>query len=466
MITAALVLGIAISAATAQDKQSDNAKHIAERGKLDIALIRPQLSLGGDDDKIVSLKFATETWKPNDEAEDPIEATWCIPNGYDKTKKYPLLLTFHGDGGTGPNMAKAVSKSSAKEVPLIVAGVSWQNGKRSLRGGGIEGFVGQINDMLAALKVKYPFDESRMFVSGFSAGVTVAEWLVTHQWENSPDEFQWRAVFFHSKGFDSRKTYPPIPYIVTVGENEESFHRQLTFVRTVCNRGRQKGMDLSYHEIPCAGHELPVLVHKIVRDHIAAFVGKGCDLYRRARGDQEPPDALPFESEDTYVKELIALCNANDWAGALARAEEIKNDKAIKTKFKKDAKKFPKVMEKAAKKILPDLGERLEKAIEDEVFPQGWVVARLKGMTAAWPNETWVKNRNYGELLSKLETDFEPAKRERQREALFLEARELEESDFAAAKAKYEELAARKDEDNGKSLWPGAAAYRLKWWIG
>ena len=28
------------------------------------------------------------------------------------------------------------------------------------------------------------------------------------------------------------------------------------------------------------------------------------------------------------------------------------------------------------------------------------------------------------------------------------------------------ELAARKDEDNGKSLWPGAAAYRLKWWIG
>ncbi|KAF0244049.1 MAG: hypothetical protein FD180_2861 [Planctomycetota bacterium] len=33
------------------------------------------------------------------------------------------------------------------------------------------------------------------------------------------------------------------------------------------------------------------------------------------------------------------------------------------------------------------------------------------------------------------------------------------------AKPLYEALAARESEDGGKSEWPGAATYRLKWWF-
>ncbi len=277
-----------------------------------------------------------------------------------------------------------------------------------------------------------------------------------------------RAAFFSSKAFDPRKKYPPIPMVQTVGEKEDNFagQDQRGYIRQYCCMARQAGLAVTYHEIPGRGHELAPRVIQIVRDHIQAFGGPGCDVYRNARGAQEPAEPLPFASEDALVQELIGLCRAEDWAGALKRAAEIDADKELKSKQKKEAKKFPKEMEKYAKKALPELEKKIEEAMKAEKFPPGWAVKRLKALSEAYAGESWVSNRNYGALLERLENEFEPAKREREREELFrkAEALEAEQGKWAEAKQLYEQLVKRKEEDGGASLWPKAAEYRLKWW--
>ena len=453
----------------AQDAEANKQK-VAERGKRDAALILPQLGLGGEDtDALNPLKCTNKDWKPADEeVVDPIEAVWCVPDGVGDDKKLPLLITFHGDGGNAKGQANSVRRVSTEEDPVFVASVGWQNSARSLRGGDVPGFVKQVREMMTAIQDDYSIDTNRIFMHGFSAGCTVTEFFLVEEWKSNPARMDIRAAFFSSKGFDPRKNYPPIPMIQTVGETEGNFHGQdqRGAIRRMCNMARKAGLYVTYHEIPGRGHELAPRVMQIVRDHVQAFGGPGCDIYRTARGEQDPAPALPFESEDSYVNELIALCRADDWTGALRRAEEIGDDKELKSREKKEAKKFPKEMEKYAKKALPDLEERIETAMEAELFPPRWVVRRMKALCEAYADETWVKNRSYTELLSKLESDFEPAKREQEREEQFTQAEALERESgkWTEAKALYDELLKRKDEDNGVSVWPKAAEYRLLWW--
>lgn len=471
----AFIIGIAlllltVVPAVAQDAEAAK-KTTAERGQRDVAQILPQLGLGGDStDALDPLKFSTKDWNPADaEAVDPIAATWCVPDGIDATRKLALLVALHGDGGNGPQMAKTCARVSTKADPVFVAGVSWQNGERSLRGGDVAGFVAQVREMITAIKKDYSIDTERIFMLGFSAGSTVTEYFLVEEWDKHPERFDIRAAFFCSKGFDYRKAYPPIPMIQTVGETEDNFYGQdqRGYIRQFCCGARRAGIAVTYHEIPGRGHELAPRVMQIARDHINAFGGPGCDIYRTARGEQEQAEPLPFASDDAYVKEIIARCQNEDWVGALARVQAIDDDKEIKSKEKRELKKFPKEMEKYARKALPELEERIEDAMKAEKFPPGWAVKRLRALTEAYAEESWVSNRNYAELLNRLETEFEPAKREREREDLFKQAEALEgeQGKWAEAKRLYEQLAQRKDEDDGVSVWPKAAAYRLQWWV-
>lgn len=469
LMLAMLAMFAGVQVCVAQDAEA-NKQNVTERGARDAALILPQLGLGGEDtDALSPLKCTNKDWKPADEESvDPIEAVWCVPDGVDEKQQLPLLITFHGDGGNAKGQANSVRRVSTKEDPVFVASVGWQNKARSLRGGDIAGFVKQVREMMTAIAEEYSIDSDRIFMHGFSAGSTVTEFFLVEEWEKNPERMNIRAAFFSSKGFDPRKTYPPIPLIQTVGEKEDNFYGQdqRGGIRRMCNMARKAGMCVTYHEIPGRGHELAPRVMQIIRDHIQAFGGPGCDVYRTARGEQEPPETLPFESEDPYVKELIALCRADNWKGALERLQEIDDNDDLKSKEKRAAKKFPKEMEKYAKKALPDLEERIETAMEAELFPPRWVVKRMQALCEAYAEESWVSNRSYGELLNKLENEFEPAKREKEREDMYIraEALEKEAGKWGEAKTLYEQLLKRKDEDYGVSAWPKAAEYRLKWW--
>ncbi|MCC6465898.1 MAG: hypothetical protein IT463_11210, partial [Planctomycetes bacterium] len=182
---------------------------------------------------------------------------------------------------------------------------------------------------------------------------------------------------------------------------------------------------------------------------------------------QEAPEAVTFEaSTDALVLELQKLCNEDRWKDALARVEEIAKDKKLKAAEKAGAKKVPKEMEKAAKAELARLEKALQQNLKDENLPRPGHVKRVRAICEAWPAETWVAKKGYLELLARFEGDFAPVRREREREAAMREARSLESQadKRAEAKAAYEALAKRKAEDNGSSIWPQAAEYRLMWW--
>lgn len=179
----AVLLALLVCGALAAQDAETNKARVTQRGAADTALVLPQLGLGGEaTDTMAAHKYTTRDWKPA-AGDDPIDAVWCIPDGADKSRKLPLLVSFHGDGGNARGQAGSVARASTKEDPVFVASVGWQNSARSLRGGTIEGFVDQVREMIADIGKEFAIDENRVFLQGFSAGVTVAEWYIAQEWE-------------------------------------------------------------------------------------------------------------------------------------------------------------------------------------------------------------------------------------------------------------------------------------------
>jgi hypothetical protein len=230
---------------------------------------------------------------------------------------------------------------------------------------------------------------------------------------------------------------------------------------------RSWGVPVQYHEIPGMGHAVNGRCHQISRDVINALGGPGVQEYESDEDSLKLPP-LPFEeNDDPYVREVIDLCEADEWAAALARVEEIDDDRDIPRKEKREVDHFDKDIEKVAKDVVKDIHEEIEEAIKAEKMPNPALIRRLQAICEAFADESWISNKDYNETLAFLETDFPPVARERERAEMMRKAEELEATEDKRAEAKklYEELAARKDEDEGKSIWPKAAAYRLMWWM-
>ncbi|HEY4522776.1 MAG TPA: hypothetical protein VJK73_00175 [Candidatus Paceibacterota bacterium] len=99
-----------------------------------------------------------------------------IPTGYTTSKKYPLMISFHGNGGSGLGQElktgfDAVADASGFFIayPDAVSG-TWQ-------------LAGRTNDidfaqsLLTAIESNYSIDASRIYASGFSQGGGVAQGL-------------------------------------------------------------------------------------------------------------------------------------------------------------------------------------------------------------------------------------------------------------------------------------------------
>jgi hypothetical protein len=213
------------------------------------------------------------------------------------------------------------------------------------------------------------------------------------------------------------------------------------------------------------GHSVNGRCHQITRDVINELGGPGMLPYS---ADSGIPDPLPFEaSDDKYEQEVVGLCNADEWQSALNRVKAIDDDRKIDSKEKRAVRHFDKEIEKVAKKEVKRIDDLIAAAIKAEKMPEPWQIKRLRAITQTWAAETWIKGKGYDEHLALLEGDFAPVKREREREQMMRDAAALESQKGKRSEARklYESLAARKDEDEGKSIWPKAAAYRLTWWI-
>ena len=462
-----------------QEEPKDPTARIKARAAADASRLLPQEGLGGDNTARVSPNKTTFT-------EIAIECEGCermtgymaLPQGLEKGRKYALMFVFHGNGDVGRNRVRNVARITTARDPIITIGVQYQelekNGKGKMGNRTLTGSDKIIEGsrwLLDKIMREQPVDPDRVFVGGFSWGTSWASGWCNREWKADAAKFPFRACFLYSSSGGGRKgTVPPIPVIATVGEKETAVLGRINVVRSVsryCNVLASWGVPCQFHEIPKMGHSVNGRCHQITRDTINDLGGPGRVPYPSIKGEESPgADTLPFVTEDPYVQELINLCRDDRWQAALDRLAELVADRSIKSRLKRAAKKFPKEMARFAKKELPRLETLLDDCLQREVMPNPFQMRRMKSLSQAYATETWVARRKYAEKLRRLETNFPPTIREAEREAMIREAVQLErkEGGRADAKKKYEELAARKEEDGGRSVWPRAAAYRLTWW--
>jgi len=476
----AALLCVFTAYSTAQDApEAKPGQKTIDRAKRDAAKFLPQAGLGGDDTaKTTPDKHTFETVKIDVEGCEKMEGYISLPENLDKSKKYALMFTFHGNGDVGQNRVKNVARISSERDPVITIGVQYQQLTEEGKGKmglpqlcSADKIIEGSRWLLDKVMKDRPVDPNRVFVSGFSWGTSWASGWARKEWTDDPEHFPFRAVFLYSSGGAvTKETCPPVPWICTVGSNETKVAGSvnvLAAVRHFCNVLASWGMPVLYHEIPGMGHSVNGRCHQITRDVINEFGGPGMLPYPDA-GDSERAEPLPFEpSDDQYVKEVIELCNADEWQAALDRIEQIEDDKEIDRKAKREVKHFDKDIEKIAKKEIKRVDDLVQEAIKAEKMPAPYLIRRLRAISETWAKESWIEGKGYDETLSFLDTDFAPVKREQEREQMMKDALALEaqEGKRADAKARYNELAKRADEDEGKSVWPRAAEYRLKWWV-
>ncbi|MBX3474294.1 MAG: hypothetical protein KF754_07920 [Planctomycetes bacterium] len=457
----------------------EEGKDTLERFAKDRLLFEPQLGLGGDDDgKVDSTRNTLTECKIDVEGCEKLTGYVSVPQGLEKDRKVALMFTFHGNGDPGKGRVNNVSRVSTARDPVITIGLQyqelkeggqgWFNGPTLAKGDKIlEGARWLVDKAIA----EHPVDPQRVFVSGFSWGTSWAGGLVSREWQQNPAGFRYRGLFLYSSGSNlgTRDTMPPVPVIATVGEDETAVMGSanvVAAVRQFCNVYRSYGACVQYHEIPKMGHQVNGRCLQITRDVINQLGGPGAQPCAKAAGPK--PSALPFaESTDAYVKEVTALCADDHWKEAIARVHAIEKDKAIARDAKKAIKDFDREIEKAAKSESARIEKLLADCIKNEVIPNPYEVSRIRAIAEAYEGAAWLKDRKFRDSLARLEGDFAPVVRERERAEQMRQAWKLESEPGKRAEAKsaYATLAARKTEDGGTSPWPVAAAYRLSWWV-
>jgi dipeptidyl aminopeptidase/acylaminoacyl peptidase len=127
----------------------------------------------------------------------PLDAVVTEPVGFVPGRTYPLVLYIHG----GPTSASTTAFDFIG-IPELMAARGWivlepnYRGSNSLGAHGIATSIGRAasiagSDIMQCLTIvegRYRIDESRIGVSGWSAGGWMTSWLITH-------DTRWRAAF-------------------------------------------------------------------------------------------------------------------------------------------------------------------------------------------------------------------------------------------------------------------------------
>lgn len=112
-----------------------------------------------------------------------------VPASYVSTKRYPLVVGFHGDGGNGAGYRSAFPIEAQAGANAIFA---WPNGTNNHQGHSFDQFhspptanpdVAFFDAMTAAIKAKYCINAAKVYVHGSSGGAYFTNQLA--RWRNS-----------------------------------------------------------------------------------------------------------------------------------------------------------------------------------------------------------------------------------------------------------------------------------------
>jgi polyhydroxybutyrate depolymerase len=97
-----------------------------------------------------------------------------VPAGYDASTPYPLLISFHGNGGTGASQESKTGFSELADANGFI--VAYPDSNPDYKEGGQWQLTGKGNDidftlaLITALQKAYSIDSSRVYLAGHSEG--------------------------------------------------------------------------------------------------------------------------------------------------------------------------------------------------------------------------------------------------------------------------------------------------------
>lgn len=190
-----------------------------------------------------------------------------IPEGYDKHKKYPLVLYLHGSGGLGTDNLKQIStgnkflidlftkhESQAKFPCFVVAPQSHDEGWIESNYTTPSKQLKLVFELLKSLQKDYKIDRERLYVTGQSLGGFGTFAIITER----PDVFA-AAVPLCGGGDDSKaKRIANVPLWVFHGEKDESVPVEQS--RRMVAAIKSAGGKPKYTEYSGAGHNIWIKV--------------------------------------------------------------------------------------------------------------------------------------------------------------------------------------------------------------
>jgi predicted esterase len=255
---------------------------------------------------------------------DFTEADWqgayytvFVPKGVAPGRTYPLVVALHGNGSKSDGHCRNIAKVSTAGAPCFVVAPQYQQGNkfnnpRYPRSNDL------FKTMLDAVLAKYPIDESRLVLQGFSMGGNyLASW--TYAWmdkdaDSYPFDLIWcssTAIPPRDKGkYGPRQTAPKIPWLLMTGSKETAVKGVVNVVKQTRHAYRvfhARGHDARYIEIPNMGHSVNGVCLDYMRDSLAELTSFAGGIKKTKKLPEQAAPALALANNGKFAAALEAL---------------------------------------------------------------------------------------------------------------------------------------------------------------
>lgn len=175
---------------------------------------------------------------------------------------YPLLVAFHGAGGSGWQMAEALAEACGESGTLLFAPDSKGRTWDLILGEGLEDreFLGK---SLREIHREFPIDPSKRGACGFSDGASYALTL------GLEEERGFTHVMAFSPGFMAPRRIANHPYVYLSHGADDHVHHISETSWLILPKLRKIGLNVTYREFQ-EGHTLP---EEIVKEAFEWFLG-------------------------------------------------------------------------------------------------------------------------------------------------------------------------------------------------
>jgi predicted esterase len=243
--------------------------------------------------------------------------TVFIPKGVTPRRTYPLVVALHGNGAKSDGHCRNLAKVSTAEAPAFVVAPQYQKGNKF--NNPLYTPTGKfLKTMLDAVIAKYPIDESRLVLQGFSmGGNTLASWTYAWMGEDAAG-YPFDLIWFSSTAIPPRsgrngkggEVAPKIPMVLMTGSKETNVMGLVNVVKQTRQAYRvfhQRGHDVRYIQIPNMGHSVNGVCLDHMRQSLAELTSFAGAIKRTKKLPASADPALALAGQGKCAEALAEL---------------------------------------------------------------------------------------------------------------------------------------------------------------